>query len=198
MIRSGLEMKILVVDACMRGESSRTRRLYEKLLECQAKDYDIEVLKLAEEKLLPMSGEETEVRAELVDAGMFEHPVFDYANQFKNADCIIVAAPYWDLSFPSVLKVYFEHISVAGITFGYEGADCVGYCKAKKLIYLSTCGGFLQGGHLGAMYVKALAEMFGIYHFEEFAVEGLDIDPTQVERLMSEGFERMLSKISVI
>ena len=191
-------MKILVIDACMRGELSRTRRLYEKLLERQGNAHEIEILKLADEELMPLSGEDTDMRAELVNAGAFEHSMFDYANQFKNADCVIVAAPYWDLSFPSVLKVYFEHISVTGITFGYEGADCVGYCKAKKLIYLSTCGGFLQGSHLGASYVKALGEMFGIHCFEEFAVEGLDIDPTQVERLVSEGVERMLSKISVI
>ena len=123
----------------MRGESSRTRRLYEKLLECQAKGYDIEVLKLAEEKLLPMSGEETEVRAELVDAGMFEHPVFDYANQFKNADCIIVAAPYWDLLFPAVLRTYFEAVCVAGLTFRYsEKGAPVGLCKAKQIYYVTT------------------------------------------------------------
>ena len=191
-------MKILVVDACMRGEMSRTRRLYESLLDDQANDHEVEILKLAEEELMPLSGEDTEIRAELVNAGAFDHSMFDYANQFKNADCIIIAAPYWDLSFPSVLKVYFEHISVTGITFGYEGADCVGYCKAKKLIYLSTCGGFLQGEHLGASYVKALGGMFGIREFEEFAVEGLDIDQTQVESLIVSGIERMLSEITLI
>lgn len=190
-------MKLLVVDACMRGEASRTRRLYEKLVESQAKDYEVEILKLAEEDLRPMSGADTDMRAELAGEGQMDHPMFRYAKQFKNADCVIVAAPYWDLSFPSALKVYFEHISVTGITFGYEGAACVGYCKAKKIIYLSTCGGFLQGVHLGAEYVKALGEMFGICHFQEFCVEGLDIDPTQAETLMAEGFKRMMSEITL-
>lgn len=191
-------MKILVVDACMRGEASRTRRLYEKLIECKAGNDEVEILKLAEENLKPMSGADTDARAVLVGNGELNHEMFVYANQFKNADCVIVAAPYWDLSFPSVLKVYFEHVSVTGITFGYEGTDCVGYCKAKKLIYLSTCGGFLQGTHLGAEYVRYLGEMFGIRNFQAFAVEGLDIDPTKVETLMSEGFERMLSEIALI
>lgn len=188
-------MKILVVDACMRGEVSRTRRMYERLLREQAKDESIEILKLADENLKPMTGEETEARAELVKCGELHHEMFNAAHTFKEADCIIIAAPYWDLSFPSALKVYLERISVSGLTFGYEGADCVGYCKAKRLIYLSTCGGFVAGTHLGAEYVKALGEMLGIHSFQEFAIEGLDIDPTQVERLMAEGIERMLSKI---
>ena len=191
-------MKILVIDACMRGDVSRTRKLYEQLLSVQAREYDVEVLKLAEEDLKPMSGEDTDKRSEYANRGELNHPMFKYANQFKVADSIIVAAPYWDLSFPSVLKVYLEQICVTGITFGYEGADCVGYCNAKKLIYLSTCGGFLQGPHLGAEYVKAVGGMLGIHQFEEFAVEGLDIDPSKVEGLMTEGFERMQSQISVL
>ena len=191
-------MKILVIDACMRGDVSRTRQLYERLLAYEIGEHDVEVLKLAEEDLKPMTGADTDIRAEYVNSGMLDHPMFKYAHQFKEADCIIVAAPYWDLSFPSVLKVYLEQICVTGITFGYEGADCVGYCKAKKLIYLSTCGGFLQGPHLGAEYVKAVGGMLGIHEFEEFAVEGLDIDPSKVEELMCEGFKRMQSKISVV
>lgn len=190
-------MKILVVDACMRGEASRTRLLYERLIQVQAQDAEVEVLKLADENLKPLTGEETEIRAELVKKGELEHAMFSYAQQFKEADCIIIAAPYWDLSFPSVLKVYLEHVCVTGITFGYEGADCVGYCKANKLIYLSTCGGFVQGIHLGAEYVQYLGAMLGIENFQEFAVEGLDIDPEQVKRLMNEGIKRMLSEIEL-
>ena len=191
-------MKILVIDACMRGEASRTRSLYEYFIEKQGQGHTVEVLKLAEEDLKPLSGADTERRGEAIQNGNLDHQMFAYAHQFKAADAIIVAAPYWDLSFPSALKVYLEHICVTGLTFGYEGADCVGYCRAKKLIYLSTCGGFVQGIHLGASYVKALGEMLGIHDFEEFAVEGLDIDPMRVEALMTEGFERMLSKISLI
>ena len=30
---------------------------------------------------------------------------------------IVVAAPFWDLSVPAVLKVYIENISADGVTF---------------------------------------------------------------------------------
>ena len=174
------------------------KQIHYYLIEKQGQGHTVEVLKLAEEDLKPLSGADTERRGEAIQNGNLDHPMFAYAHQFKTADAIVVAAPYWDLSFPSALKVYLEQICVTGLTFGYEGADCVGYCQAKKLIYLSTCGGFVQGIHLGASYVKALGEMLGIHDFEEFAVEGLDIDPMRVEALMTEGFERMLSKISLI
>lgn len=189
-------MKILVVDACVRGEASRTKRLYEALLERFAQGEDVEILKLHETDLKPMSTEETDQRALLAANGNFEHEMFRYAVKFRDADCVIVAAPYWDLSFPSILKVYFEHISVTGVTFGYEGADCVGYCKARKLIYLSTCGGFVQGTHLGAEYTESLGAMFGIHNFQAFAVEGLDIDPSKVEEIMENGIDRMLSEVT--
>lgn len=191
-------MKILVVDACVRGNMSRTRRLYEALLEKHTKDNEIEILRLAEKELKPLTAEDTAIRSERVNDGQWTHEMFYYANQFKNADCIIIAAPYWDLSFPSVLKIYIEHISVAGITFGYEGAECVGYCKANRLIYLSTCGGFVQGAHLGAEYVKAVGAMFGIHDFQKFSVYGLDIDPSQSEAIMTRGIEQMLNEIRMI
>lgn len=190
-------MKILVVDACVRGKASRTRRLYEVFIENFFRGEKVEILELAGEDLKPMSAEQTNQRSMLVANGELEHKMFNYAHQFKEADYVVVAAPYWDLSFPSVLKVYFEHISVTGITFGYEGSECVGYCKAKKLFYLSTCGGFVQGVHLGAEYVKCLGEMFGIHNFQAFAVEGLDIDPSKVDAIMEVGIEKMLSEIAL-
>ncbi len=31
--------------------------------------------------------------------------MFLYAKDFAESDIIVIAAPYWDLSFPSILKV---------------------------------------------------------------------------------------------
>ena len=41
--------------------------------------------------------------------------MFDLAKQFAEADEVIIAAPFWDLSFPAALKQYFEQINVLGI-----------------------------------------------------------------------------------
>ena len=54
-------MKILVVDACVRGEVSRTRKLYEKLIEDQVHKAEIEILKLADQDLKPLTAEQVDL-----------------------------------------------------------------------------------------------------------------------------------------
>ena len=108
-----------------------------------------------------------------------------FARQFRDADEILVAAPFWDLSFPSILKVYLEHVSVCDITFGYASdGSSVGYCKAKRLLYFSSCGGFVGAEHLGFAYVQAFAEMMGIHDCEAYTLEGMDIDPSKRKDLL--------------
>ena len=88
----------------------------------------------------------------------FNDRMFDLAKQFKDADEILIAAPFWDLSFPALLKNYIERVSVAGLTFKYTLTGSVGLCKAKRILYFSTCGGFTNGRHLGYEYIKAVGE----------------------------------------
>ena len=55
--------------------------------------------------------------------------------QFAAADVIVIAAPYWDLMFPAVLKTYLENITVTGITFCYsDQGRPQSMCKAKAEI----------------------------------------------------------------
>ena len=52
-----------------------------------------------------------------------DRDIINLAEKFKDYDMVVVAAPYWDMMFPSVLKVYYEHIAVSGITFTYGGKE---------------------------------------------------------------------------
>lgn len=156
---------VLVIDCCIRGEMSATKKLYESCIDSIADGRQINILKLCNEELSPLDAEAVILRDRLISEGNLNHEIFKYAVQFKEADEIVIAAPYWDLSFPSLLKIYLERVSVSGVTFGYEGSDCVGYCKANKLYYFSTCGGFVGKKHLGVEYAEALGKMFGINDF---------------------------------
>lgn len=126
-------MKMLVVDCCIRGEESRTKKLYEAFLENISGDYNVEILNLNHENLAPVTREEIYERELRIKKGEKDSPVFRYANQFKAADVIVIAAPYWDLSFPSLLKVYLEHVAIVGITFGYEEAAAWAIATGIKL-----------------------------------------------------------------
>lgn len=184
---------LLIVDCCMRGEASTTRRYYQAYLQKRGLGAaDVEVLELAKLGLAPLYAEDLAGRDALRAQGAYGDEMFALARQFRDAEEILVAAPYWDLSFPSLLKVYVEHVSVCDLTFGYdETGRPEGYCKAERLLYFSSCGGYVGAHHLGYEYMRAFAAMLGIEHSEAYTLEGMDIDPSQREALLAEAIARL-------
>lgn len=175
-------MSTLFVNACMRGEDSRTLALCREYL--QGKEDVVEV-DLAALDLKPFNAQMVAYRTEKQKARAWDDPVFDLAHQFAEADEIVVGAPYWDLSFPAALKVYMEHVSVCDIAFHYtEDARCEGICKANRLTYIASCGGFVKGANFGYEYFCGIAKMFGIPETRFVAAEGLDIVGIDVEAQM--------------
>ncbi len=185
-------MKHLVIDTCVR-ENSRTRRLYEEYI--KDKD-DVKIVKLYDLDLKPLDLDTLNKRDSFKMKKDFSDPIFNLAKDFKEAEEIIVAAPYWDLSFPSILKVYFEHICIGGLTFGYdETGKIVGYCKADRLIYFTTCGGYLNR-HFGYEYVSELVKsFFAVKATYSFSIDKLDIDPSKTEKLMNDGISNIMKEI---
>ena len=117
--------------------------------------------------------------------GDFSSPVFDPAKEFASADTIVIAVPFWDLSFPSVLKRYLEQVCVSGLTFCYENDLPKGLCRAKKLWYVTTAGGPIYSEDFGYGYVKALAQtFFGIGECRFIKAEGLDMIGADVEGIL--------------
>ena len=175
--------KVLFVDCCIRGAQSRTWALAEAFLEALPEDCQVEHLRLTEQALAPLTGEYFESRQTLLDAGQTDHPRFCYAHQFAEADLIVMAAPFWDLMFPALLKVYIEQVSVDGITFASTEQGLKGRCKASALVYLTTRGGFYPDGHweLGTKYLDALHEFFGIGSFFCVGADGMDVQGFDVE-----------------
>ena len=179
----------LVVDSCIRGDDSATRKYYQAYLEL-AGEQNVEIVELDNLGLIPLDQETLQKRDALSRKKDFQNNMFRLARQFREADSILVAAPFWDLSFPSILKVYMEHVTVNGLTFGYDAEGrCLGYCKAEKLFYFSTCGGYFGERHLGFEYMEALAAMLGIPKCIPYIIEGLDIDPTQRESILNQAIQ---------
>lgn len=170
--------KVLFVNCCIRRDNSRTLELARHFLEALDKDkYEVEELCLMDEPLEYFKDGFFEQRERLLADKKFDHPRFRYAWQFKNADKIVIAAPFWDLSFPALLKVYIENLCVEGITFGCDETGCFGTCAADKLVYITTRGGSYIGSDLemGAKYIEAMCVFFGIDKFELVCADGIDI-----------------------
>ena len=175
--------KILFINACVRP-CSRTRQLAESVL--KKLDGPVEEVCLDGTTLSALGPEGIEKREEASQNGDFSDPEFDLAKQFASADHIVVAAPYWDLMFPGVLKLYLENITVAGITFRYTSdGKPESLCRAKVLDYVTTSGGFIGQNDFGFSYIRALAHnFFGITELHRYSAEGLDIFGTDVEKVM--------------
>ena len=180
-----MKNKILFINACARP-ASRTEELSRYLLNELVGE--ITEVDLYNEQLEPLCNEGLERRA----VNHIPDRESELANQFAQSDIIVIGAPFWDLSFPSVLKIYFENITISGITFEYSKGHPISKCKAKKLYYITTSGGYIGENNFGFDYVKALAEnFFGISDIHFYSAEGLDIEGTNVKEIMDEAKKRI-------
>ena len=129
-------MKLLFVNGCIsqRGEESRTLVLARSFLDAwQARHPEAEVETVEPEALLalkPFAPEMLNDRDALAGIRCFDAPVYDLARQFRAADRVVVAAPFWDLTFPAALRTYIEYISRQSAQFittrpdGRDGDCC--------------------------------------------------------------------------
>lgn len=190
--------KLLFIDACVNRGISRTEQLAQALLKemDQNGEYEIETLNLEDEDLKLFTGKESALRESLTRAGNFEGPLFAYAKQFAAADRIVVAAPYWDFSFPARMKCYLEQICVTGLTFTFSSKGIPGgLCHADSLHYVTTSGGSIGELNLGYEYLEKLCKVYyGINETVCYTAEGLDIEGNSVEEIMKEAEEKAVQK----
>lgn len=176
-------MNILYINASTR-KNSRTNKLAQYALsKIQGIHTEINLNLI---NIQSLNRERLELRDKLIKNKNYDNIIFDYAKQFAKADIIIISAPYWDLSFPALLKTYIENINVSGITFYYsENGYPISLCKAKKLIYITTAGGPIISDDYGFGYIKALAKNFyGISNINYIKAEGLDIIGANIEEIL--------------
>jgi len=95
------------------------------------------------------------------------------------------SAPFWDMSFPSALKVFFENISLFNVTFADNGSRCVGLCRAEKVMYVTTRGMDIATGdplEQATPYIKALSWLWGLGELHVVSAQNLDYStPEQVD-----------------
>ena len=177
--------KILYINACVR-KNSRTKRLADYLISClngETEEIRLEDIHfgISDERFISK-------RDRLLSTGAYNHPMFTMARSFAAADLIVIAAPFWDLSFPAALKQYIEQINAVGITFRYtESGEPQGLCRAKKLYYVTTAGGPIYSDAFGYGYIKSLAHKFyGIPETEIICAENLDLIGADTEILLQD------------
>ena len=177
--------KLVIIDSCMRAES-RTRRILNAAREVLSTRYDIEIIDVNAAGLLPLTPEGLEERT----SGIVPEQTLSLAKTIAAADRLVVAAPFWDMSFPATLKAFFENMSLYGITFEDNGHTCVGLCKCKKVMYITTRGMDIETGsprEQGSSYLMALSTLWGLGEVTTVAAKNLDyLSTDEVEAKIEE------------
>lgn len=174
---------ILYINSCVR-KNSRTDKIAKALLKLLGEEF--KEVKLIDEDIKPLNEERLSYRTSLIDERKYDDEIFSYAKEFASADIIVISAPFWDMSFPAILKTYFENIYVTGLVSQYgENGKPRGMCKAQKLYYVTTAGGEYIPDY-SFDYVKNLAEVhFGIKETTLIKAEMLDVVGFDSERIVN-------------
>ncbi|MEE0956747.1 MAG: NAD(P)H-dependent oxidoreductase [Ruminococcus sp.] len=180
---------ILYINSCIR-KGSRTNRLAKAVLHKLGGEYT--ELELYKENLRPLDLESLNRRTEMIELNNYSDGMFDRAKQFASADIIVIAAPYWDLSFPALLKTYIENIYVTGIVSAYnENGMPVGLCRANELYYVTTAGGPYDPTY-SYCYINSLAKnFFGIHKTHLVKAEMLDIAGNDAEEILTREINKL-------
>ena len=183
--------KVLFVNGCIRGAQSRSLRLAQRLVS-QIPDAEIEVLALPSLHLTPCNAADIVERDALSAAGAFDLPFFALANQFRQADAVVLACPFWDMSVPSMVRNYLERVCVTGLTFHYtpEGRP-VGDCAMQRFVYVTTRGGYVDDSDPvlidhASSYLNSLCRLLSSGRFDTLAAQGMDIVGNDPEALLAQ------------
>lgn len=185
-------MKVLFVNACVRSTDSRTYQLCKDYIAKLPEDAQVVEVNLDEAGIKPLDKELLKRRDALLASKNFDDLMFNYAKQIMEADHVIIGAPYWDLSFPALLKIYLEQCSVTGLTYIYnEKGIPEGQCKAKSLSYITTSGGPIGDFNFGYDYIKGLCLLFGIPKTHFASAEALDVWGNDIDAIMAGAKEKI-------
>ena len=170
--------KLLLLNANLNLENSRTYYLTKKVIEKYEldKQYEIKELNLYDLNLPYLNEELLNRRSELILQRKFDVEEFNLAREVRDADFILVSAPMFDMSYPAVLKVFIENVSISNLLFTYDGNEIKGLCKASKLLYVTTRGWNIKNrDDLGYKNMVQVANMWGIKDTKLIGVSKTDL-----------------------
>lgn len=130
-----------------------------------------------------------------------EGDVAKVAKEFASYDRYIFVSPMWNLSIPSGMKAYIDHLVIPEVTFTYADRNPkpVGLVKNKKALFITS-----SGGHFGVppmnewdhnvMFMKHILDHIGIEDFTPLYIPIAHRGGTQAQ----ERVEQEMGRISEI
>jgi len=196
--------KILYIKANAKPEgTSRTFKISDKFVEEYRKlnpNDEIITLDLYKEGIGFLTEEGISLHRPTPGEGK-NHPILKYAYQFAEADKYIISAPFWNLSFPAIVKAYIDYVCVTGITFKYTAKGPVGLCEGKKAVHIVGRGGAYSeepaaAYEMGDRYLKTIFGFMGITDFTTIAADKLDVIGEDVNVIVENTIKVAVEKVN--
>jgi FMN-dependent NADH-azoreductase len=113
--------------------------------------------------------------------------------QLLAADIIVIGAPLYNFTIHTALKAWIDHITRAGVTFGYGETGPIGMVTGKKVYVAMASGGVYSEGpgkpnDFVAPYLKAFLGFLGMTDVTVFRAEGVKV-PGIKEYALEKGIE---------
>ena len=183
--------KIIYVNAIIRKDESRTKRLADGIISSIKDEVELKEINLNE---LPLNPYNEVTYEDKVNNGT-EELFYNLSKEIAECDGLIIASPFWDMSFPSLLKSFLEKISLFDVMFVSDDKRCVGIAKCPFMYYIVTRGMDIEDGdelEQGTPYLKALCWLWGIKIFKVTSASNFDYLPSdaidkEIENKIKEG-----------
>lgn len=191
--------KIIYVNAIIRKDESRTKRLADAIISSIKDEVELKEINLNE---LPLNPYNEVTYEDKVNNGT-EELFYNLSKEIAGSDGLIIASPFWDMSFPSLLKSFLEKISLFDVMFVSDDKRCIGIAKCPFMYYIVTRGMDIKDGdelEQGTPYLKALCWLWGIKRFEVTSASNFDYLPNdaidkEIENKIKEGRKLIKSLI---
>ena len=181
----------LVINCSPAAERSVSRLLLDDLLKQRSKTYPVD--RVVVRDLAAMGAALPHVD------GVFSNAIFvpppqrsaeqqqslklsdELIEELLAAQTIIIATPMYNLSIPSSLKAWIDHVVRPGLTFTYEAGIQQGLLTGKKAILLCASGGVFSTGartteDFQVPYLRQILRFMGITDVDVYRAEGLAQD----------------------
>ena len=187
-------MNILRIDSTLFANGGVSHQLGDELVARLMSAGDRVVSRdLATEGMPHLDGERIQALSTPAEArSERQHDIVAYADdqiaQVQAADVLIIGAPMYNFSVPSVLKAWFDHIARAGVTFEYSNAGPRGLLTGKRAYIITTRGGLHRGqaSDTQTPYLINFLAFLGIDDVQVIYAEGLNMGEGQRERGLDE------------
>ncbi|MFC1747687.1 FMN-dependent NADH-azoreductase [Pseudomonadota bacterium] len=111
--------------------------------------------------------------------------------EVQAADALVIAAPMYNFSVPSVLKAWFDHIARAGVTFTYTDEGPKGLLIGKTAYVITTRGGLHKDKSSDSQvpFIQNILGFIGIDDIRVIYAEGLNMGGDARDKGLAEARE---------